>query len=1591
MIFVVSPGVSVVAAGLVSGLCFIVINSLRRGRAAKEAKDEKTKQTLDDSRCACCLKPFVVGRGVGCGECGSRVCRKGCSRWDTPDNAWHCLFCHQRRLLQLWLRRNEKWFETFGGLSADHDDASHRFSTAKSEVFLAGADYAGVGPGVGLAAGGEEDAGDSVERVREFVERIVEGLVGDVDEIPIDRLYDHIAYDRFVANYKQPLAGALARLAIALQLSIGNKPAADTPTMAHAALRDLVERAVEEARKLPGLGNPDAGRSTEPGDVADQTYEDLLATAILNKVIEKYQNERVDDNSNTVGAKRTSPNQKYITSEIEVGLDEGVEEGSSSLEPLSQDEYGSDCSAPPSKYSINRQEPLSLTIEEHIEEVTTTYTSDEEERDEAAANGLNFNNAHRVPFPEFGMDIIDLSQESSEELLDETSTPTHVDLVTPVESWEENWLFQKKKMQAQSEPVSMLVPNPSEDLKPLIGDREADDTSDLSDCSAHSDEEIEDELLEVINNVIPKPRGSPEESRASGLAEGKERLEIETRSADNIRKIGHENLTTNTATHFQINEAGANGMTNGHNEQKTESPSSGRSDIKLGIEDMLVFHLRDKNISQSEQKTMRQDQSSEFIEAEKSSGNIVTWDETTGGSVIKSPEPASILKSRASVEITSRNGTQTIVVNRSSTSFTEKTNSDVTGPQVLESVCRSDQSKDQQAKRPSVIPRDNEVDKMPQDQHVDLGDDLCSKGCPRTPTSSPLEQKIGVPEIQTRTDLHSLDEKLVSIETRIDTKLGSLEEKLRSHVPDLEKKQDPNVTEVGNGVVEARFAFIESGNENHRTVITKEHRDDLQNEDGAQQESEYTEHYDTATQRHLDSLKRPAKGGKDDIKVVDIHDDDDIPPPIPSTPPPIARLRQCREAAELANLEVDQLEPAERKRVEVDLFLATPPRPGTIAEREHKKWENAAPIENNPYSEENIQKRLWQRQYSRKVSSESLSGVNTEIPKVDGTSIQVVLGAGQPDVKRYGRDYYINEAKKASGERARRSAMLNAGRPNSSLSQNSGSFEGDIEQQVSYGLERFEEASLRGSLHRRSFRGQNSSPHFVTNPLLHLQVGEDSKVSRVDELSDPCVSDSVTDEVRNSASSSDRGKDAPIKTVQHRIVDPSNAHNTECSSNEDSNVTVRNAVSTDAESKLIKTLSEIKNPKPSSSEEIPREQNDRMDFSEMSSEKLASISDLMSEGMNRELRVLDGRGRLVDIDTENFERLFKTGDAVENFAVNPLYDLENNFQLANHNPQCSNFVDRDSGMYSIESNEVTETDKSGISKDENEEPPKRLSVDESKRGNEIVTSNGKRYSNFGSFKFHTFGGIKRRRFNWNDLDDEFDETDSENEDMAEYPDNISNFGSMKCQTFGGIKQRTNFDVKNITKYRKVKLRPALSFRDAKEAKKRQETTSENGKDILYSNFETRRDPSYTKFRNAKANSNRERLKKKKPSHHVSSKRASAERNIGDENLMASFLRDALMRPKSRLSTDNESIYSLDTAAARKSSRYRGLSSRPIKPRSIRDDTSLRLEPPESPEVVEKSFETLAGLRRSRSLKDDRNSILRSSSVRRKISEDISMW
>lgn len=55
-------------------------------------------------------------------------------------------------------------------------------------------------------------------------------------------------------------------------------------------------------------------------------------------------------------------------------------------------------------------------------------------------------------------------------------------------TWEDNWLFKKRKLKTENQSIAMLVPSPTEEIKALIGDRNADETSDLSENSESEDE-----------------------------------------------------------------------------------------------------------------------------------------------------------------------------------------------------------------------------------------------------------------------------------------------------------------------------------------------------------------------------------------------------------------------------------------------------------------------------------------------------------------------------------------------------------------------------------------------------------------------------------------------------------------------------------------------------------------------------------------------------------------------------------------------------------------------------------------------------------------------------------------------------------------------------------------------------------------------------------------------------------------------------------------------------------------------------------------------------------------------------------------------
>ncbi|XP_033229211.1 uncharacterized protein LOC117180809 isoform X3 [Belonocnema kinseyi] len=942
----VTPCMGIVAAGFASCICFLLINSLRKGRATESNKKRKKSSLLDDSRCACCLRPLLIDHSVDCIDCGTKSCRKSCSSWNQEEETWYCLFCRQRRT---WLIKNKSWIETICGVSGILE-SSTTFNTARSQSSKTEVEHAAISHNLDLAAGGEQE-GNSVETVRDIVEKIVEGLVGNVDNSPVDRIYNHPAY----------------------------KTTASTTDMAHTALKELVERAVEEARKLPGLRSSETGKEKELS-MTDRSYEDLLATAILNKVIEKFQNEYVDGNSNVLrgkssarrtnidpGSANTIGELNYFLSsiggEIEAGLEKGQEYGSS-LDPLSQDEYSSDCSAAQAKH-LNNSQPLSLTIEERIEEATTTYTSDDDINHENQ-NGLDFRNSRRVPFPEFGIDILDPSQDSSDESLEDSVQ----DLVTPVESWEENWLFQKRKIHARSEPVSMLVPNASSEFRALIGDRDAEDISDLSECSAQSDEEIEQEIRVAISNVVPRTSESE-----------KEPLDLEAvqlESSDNAKD--HEVLDN----YKKSNAILENGKQDINEKQK-----------------MGTLNINERKGSL------------ELLKTSNKEGHIKRIDEC---------EEISRTMSSQKEKYQTKNKTNY---------QTEKKDKI---PSRIEAVLVSNHSRiDESIQKCS--PENSEESKNV--ESIDESLNINSRRCPIT-TENNFEEE----------------------NKKINQSLGESEDK------------------------DCKENILEGNVSKSKLLMTNGHHK-VDGEDGIQQESEYTEHYDTATQKHMDSLT--ITYGPMGIDETD--DVTDEPPPIPKIPPPsIENLRKCREAAEFVEGErTSHKTYLKDKKVDGEAELATPPRPGTIAEREHKKWENATPIQNNPYSQENIQKRLLERQYSRRSE---ISGNNAEVPKMTERPLQILLGAKKLDVKRFGRDYYINDAMIPSGDTQTKSGG-NRSRPSSALSQHSNSGSDFEPQQNEKKVSRwqqnngFNEESDFQSVDSRNLKSEKSLESKPTNEVTH--------------------------------------------------------------------------------------------------------------------------------------------------------------------------------------------------------------------------------------------------------------------------------------------------------------------------------------------------------------------------------------------------------------------------------------------------------------------------------------------------------------------------
>ncbi|XP_015040268.2 uncharacterized protein M7BP isoform X21 [Drosophila pseudoobscura] len=211
------------------------------------------------------------------------------------------------------------------------------------------------------------------------------------------------------------------------------------------------------AAELPNNGNGLKRRHRTEHYFEPKIYQDLLATAVLNKIADKEGNTRlisestpdlsghlIDENYNAEALSTTS---------------------GSSIEPRS------DCSLTDHELALDTGKSKSLQADLERESVLSDYIA-----------------AHMVPLPDFSASVTesedDVGSISSSMIGDGT--------------WEDNWLFKKKRSSVQSSvtpsSIGMLVPAPMENVRAQIGDRTADEVSDLSELGS----DVEDNSLDLL-------------------------------------------------------------------------------------------------------------------------------------------------------------------------------------------------------------------------------------------------------------------------------------------------------------------------------------------------------------------------------------------------------------------------------------------------------------------------------------------------------------------------------------------------------------------------------------------------------------------------------------------------------------------------------------------------------------------------------------------------------------------------------------------------------------------------------------------------------------------------------------------------------------------------------------------------------------------------------------------------------------------------------------------------------------------------------------------------------------------------------------
>ncbi|XP_050743210.1 uncharacterized protein LOC108030034 isoform X12 [Drosophila biarmipes] len=441
----------------------------RLSKLANKKWKREEKDSSEDHNCnVCCADldlgsakntPFPPTSYVTCCTCGKSVCRgPKCADWRPKDAKWECQLCQSSK---------ESLAHTSSWVAEQMSFNQHKFvypMRARSEVYIpivgdgndSSMQFESVSQ-IGQTGGLDERA-----KIREYVEEIVAQMLGgNLNHIKVGQLSKSENYLPAIVNGQNNNNNNTSN-------SNADSELAD---ISQNRLRSLIETIIAETLRSTSLSASGAvseisldTRSHASGNglkrrhrtehyFEPKIYQDLLATAVLNKIADKEGNTRllaestpdlsgrhIDENFNAEALSTTS---------------------GSSIEPRS------DCSLTDHEIGLDNCKSQSLQTDLERESVLSDYIA-----------------AHMVPLPDFSASVTE-----SEDDIGSISSGMIGD-----GNWEDNWLFKKKRSSATPSSIGMLVPAPTENVRAQIGDKTTDEISDLSEMGS----DIEESSLDLL-------------------------------------------------------------------------------------------------------------------------------------------------------------------------------------------------------------------------------------------------------------------------------------------------------------------------------------------------------------------------------------------------------------------------------------------------------------------------------------------------------------------------------------------------------------------------------------------------------------------------------------------------------------------------------------------------------------------------------------------------------------------------------------------------------------------------------------------------------------------------------------------------------------------------------------------------------------------------------------------------------------------------------------------------------------------------------------------------------------------------------------